>query len=134
MYEHRRGQSLKVHMFFKNIVVQETNIVVEGCARGKLFHSMTDIARSCDIIDNVSMHYYHVYQVRSYLYAKYAAAYTLSQKGTFYDVTICNKIDALVDLQQVSSNRTKLINLKSYDGCDCSISWHYSVNTAEQHR
>jgi len=31
-------------------------------------------------------------QVRSYLYAKYAAAYTLSQYITLYDVTICNKI------------------------------------------
>ena len=28
----------------------------------------------CDIIDNRSKHYYHVYQARSYLYAKYAAA------------------------------------------------------------
>ena len=31
-------------------------------------------------------------QARSYLYAKYAAAYTLSQQGTFYDVTLSNKI------------------------------------------
>jgi len=22
----------------------------------------------------------------------------------------------------------------SYDDCDCSISWHYSVNACEQHR
>jgi len=29
---------------------------------------------------------------RSYLYGKYAAAYTLSNKETFYDVTICNTI------------------------------------------
>ena len=31
------------------------------------------------------------YQARSYLYAKYAAANTLSESGTFFDVTICNK-------------------------------------------
>ena len=46
----------------------------------------------CDIIDNGSGHDYHVYQAGINLYAKYAAAYTLSQSGTFYDVTICNKI------------------------------------------
>ena len=27
---------------------------------------------------------------------------------------------------------TKLINLISDEGCDCPISWHYSVNTAEK--
>ena len=87
----------------------------------KLCHSMTVTARN----------YHHVYQARSYLNAKYAAAYTLSQQGTIYDVTICNKI-----LTQCTgrSNRTKLINLISDDGCDCSISWHYYVNVAEQHR
>ena len=40
---------------------------------------------------------------------------------------------SLVDLQQVKSNRTKLIDYISVDGCDCSSSWHYSVNAAEQH-
>jgi len=30
----------------------------------------------------------------------------------------------LVDLQQVKSNRTKLIDFISDDGCDCSSSWH----------
>ena len=40
----------------------------------------------------------------------------------------------LVDLQQVKSNETKLIDYISVDGCDCSSSWHYSVNAAEQHR
>jgi len=30
-------------------------------------------------------------QARSYLYAKYAAAYTLSKKGIFKDVTLCNR-------------------------------------------
>mgnify|MGYP000389203026 FL=1 len=40
----------------------------------------------------------------------------------------------LVDLQQVKTNRTKLIDFISDDGCDCSSSWHYSVNVAEQHR
>jgi len=29
-------------------------------------------------------------QARSYLYAKYAAAYTLLKKGIFNDVKICN--------------------------------------------
>ena len=27
-----------------------------------------------------------------------------------------------------------MINLISDDGCDCSISWHYYLNAAEQHR
>ena len=27
---------------------------------------------------------------------------------------------------------TKLIHLISDEGCDCSISWHYSVNAAEK--
>ena len=40
----------------------------------------------------------------------------------------------LVDLQQVKSNETKLIDFISDDGCDCSSSWHYSVNAAVQHR
>ena len=35
-------------------------------------------------------------------------------------------------LQQVKSNITKLIGFISDDGFDCSISWHYSVNAAEQ--
>ena len=39
----------------------------------------------------------------------------------------------LADLQQVLSNRTKLIDYISDDDCDCSISWHYSVNAYEQH-
>jgi len=26
-----------------------------------------------------------------------------------------------------------MINLISDEGCDCSISWHYSVNASEQH-
>jgi len=39
-----------------------------------------------------------------------------------------------VYLQQVKSNRTKLIDYIFDDECDCSISWHYSVNAAEQHR
>jgi len=30
-------------------------------------------------------------QARSYLYAKYAAAYILSKKGIFKDDTICNR-------------------------------------------
>ena len=40
----------------------------------------------------------------------------------------------LVDLQQVKSNQTKLIDYISVDGCDCSSSWNYSVNAAEQQR
>ena len=40
----------------------------------------------------------------------------------------------LVDIQQVQSNQTKLIDFISDDGCDCSSSWHYSVDAAEQHR
>ena len=40
----------------------------------------------------------------------------------------------LVDLQQVKSNETKLIDFISDDGCDCSSSWLYSVNAGEQHR
>ena len=40
----------------------------------------------------------------------------------------------LLDIQQVKSNRTKLIDFMSDDGCDCSSSWHYSANAAEQHR
>ena len=40
----------------------------------------------------------------------------------------------LVDQQQVKSNETKLIDFISDDGCDCSSSWHYSVNAGEQHR
>ena len=40
----------------------------------------------------------------------------------------------LVYLQKVKSNRTKLIDFVSDDDCNCSISWHYSVNAAEQHR
>ena len=64
------------------------------------------------------------------MYANYAAAYTLSQQGTFYDVTLCNKI-----LTQCTGRSTaSLKQLISDDGCDCSISWHYSVNAAEQHR
>jgi len=39
----------------------------------------------------------------------------------------------LVDIQQVLSNRTKLIDFISDDDFDCSISWHHSVNPAEQH-
>jgi len=39
----------------------------------------------------------------------------------------------LVYLQEVKSNRTKLIDFISDDDCDCSSSWHYSVNVAEQH-
>ena len=39
----------------------------------------------------------------------------------------------LVYLQQVKSNPTKLIDFISDDDCNCSISWHYSVNAAEQH-
>ena len=39
----------------------------------------------------------------------------------------------LVDIQEVKSNRTKLIDFISDDGCDCSISWHYTVNAAKQH-
>ena len=35
---------------------------------------------------------------------------------------------------QVKSNRTKLIDSISNDDCDCSMSWHYSVNISEQHR
>ena len=41
---------------------------------------------------------------------------------------------ALVDIQQVQSNQTKLIDFISDDDCDCSSPWHYSVNAAEQHR
>ena len=40
----------------------------------------------------------------------------------------------LVDQQQVKSNETKLIDFISDGGCDCSSSWHYSVNAGEQHR
>ena len=40
----------------------------------------------------------------------------------------------LVDIQQVKRNQTKLIDFISADGYICSISWHYSVNAAEQHR
>jgi len=40
----------------------------------------------------------------------------------------------LVYLQEVKSNRTIVIYFISDDDCDCSISWHYSVNAAEQHR
>ena len=40
----------------------------------------------------------------------------------------------LVDIKQVKSNRTKLIDFISDEDCDCSISWHYSVNACEQHR
>ena len=41
----------------------------------------------------------------------------------------------LVYLQQVLSSQTKLIDfIISDDGCDRSISWHYSVNAAEQYR
>ena len=39
----------------------------------------------------------------------------------------------LVYLQQVKSNPTKLIDFISDDYCNCSISWHHSVNAAEQH-
>ena len=89
-----------------------------------------------DIIDNGSRHQSHAYQARSYLYAKYAAAHTLSPQGTFYDVTICNKILTQFTGRSTASlkQRTKLINLISDDGCDCFISWHYSVYAAEQHR
>jgi len=38
-----------------------------------------------------------------------------------------------VHLQQVKSNITKFIEFVSDGDCDCSISWHYSVNVAEQH-
>ena len=40
----------------------------------------------------------------------------------------------LAELRQVFSNRTELIDYISDDDCDCSISWHYSVNACEQHR
>ena len=41
----------------------------------------------------------------------------------------------LVYLQQVKSNLiAKLIDLISDYDCNCSISWHYYVNAAEQHR
>ena len=40
----------------------------------------------------------------------------------------------LVDIQQIKSNRTKVIDFMSDDGGDCSISWHYTVNAAKQHR
>ena len=40
----------------------------------------------------------------------------------------------LVDLQQVKSVRTKLIDFISEYDCYCSSSWHYSVNAGEQHR
>ena len=33
-----------------------------------------------------------------------------------------------------ASSRIKLIDFISDDDCDCSISWHHSVNAAEQHR
>jgi len=42
------------------------------------------------------------HQAHSYIYAKFAAAYTLSKKGIFQDVTNCNM--TLVYLQQVYSN------------------------------
>ena len=34
---------------------------------------------------------------------------------------------------QFKSNRTNLIDFIFDDGFYCSISWHYSVNAAEQH-
>jgi len=40
----------------------------------------------------------------------------------------------LVDIKQVKSNRTKLIAFISDEDCDCSISWHYSVNAYEHYR
>ena len=48
MYGHRRRQPLKLHMFFKIkfVLYKKKNIVVDGCARGKLFHTMADRARS----------------------------------------------------------------------------------------
>jgi len=47
---------------------------------------------------------------------------------------IKTRLMTLVYLQQVKSIRTKLIDFISDDDCSCSISWHYSVNAAEQHR
>ena len=48
MYEHRhrRRQSLKLHMFFKIkfLLYKKKNIVVDGCARGKLFHRQSEVA------------------------------------------------------------------------------------------
>jgi len=48
MYEHMRQQSLTLHMFFKIkfLLYKKKNIVVDGCAWGELFHSMTGRARS----------------------------------------------------------------------------------------
>ena len=40
----------------------------------------------------------------------------------------------LIYIQQVKSNRAKLIDFISDGGCDCSSSWHYSMNAAKQHR
>ena len=71
-------------------------------------------------------------QALSYLYAKYAAVYTLSKE--MLHSAIKTWIMTLVYLQQVKSNQTNLIVYISDDYCDCSISWHYSVNVAEQHR
>ena len=71
-------------------------------------------------------------QALSYLYAKYAAVYTLSKE--MLHSAIKTWIMTLVYLQQVKSNQTNLIDHISDDYCDSSISWHYSVNVAEQHR
>ena len=51
-----------------------------------------------------------------------------------YDVTICNKILIQCTVRSTASLKQPaiLINLISDDGCDCSISWHYSVNATEQ--
>ena len=40
----------------------------------------------------------------------------------------------LLDLHQVNSVRTKLIDFISEYDFYCSSSWHYSVNAGEQHR
>ena len=59
----------------------------------------------------------------------------LTQRGEHFKMlqsAIETWLMALVYLQQVKSNQTKLIDFISDDDCDCSSSWHYSLNAAGQ--
>ena len=51
-------------------------VIFQTCLIWPSINDSVTIHPRCDIIDNGSRHYYHVYQARSYLYA---AAYTLSK-------------------------------------------------------
>ena len=76
----------------------------------------------------------YIHQARSYLYVKCAAVYTFSsQRGYFkmFKSAIKTWPNYRGNLQQVKSNITKLIDFISDNVCDCSISWHYSVNAFE---